>query len=295
MPQYSFDWVDAFTTQAFGGNGCAVVHDAAELEPETCCKLVRETSLVECTFIGPSKVADFRVRYFLASQEIPFAGHPTIASVVSLVDRGLVSAGQITLETGAGIIDIAIDQSSEPGPVITMTQNAPVFGELVPARIVAAVVGVNVDDIVGTPQIVSTGLPFTITVLKDLDALRRAKLNLSNLTAYRTEFLHPEVGLMEPYLLVQEGATEAGDTMSRLLLEPPNPPEDPFTGSATGCAAAYLWHHQMIDVQSYVAEQGHWMGRPGQARVEIMGLPENITGIKVSGQGHILMRGHLLI
>jgi predicted PhzF superfamily epimerase YddE/YHI9 len=59
---YEFDWVDAFTDRAFGGNGCAVVHQGAGLGSETCMAYVRETSLVECTFTGPSKVADVRVR-----------------------------------------------------------------------------------------------------------------------------------------------------------------------------------------------------------------------------------------
>ena len=64
--EYQCDWVDAFTDQAFGGNGCAVVHDALDLQDEQCRAFVRETSLTECTFVGASQTADFRVRYFLA-------------------------------------------------------------------------------------------------------------------------------------------------------------------------------------------------------------------------------------
>ena len=68
MTSYEFDWVDAFTDQPFGGNGCAVVHDAGALTGETCRAFVRGTSLVECTFLEPSEVTDIKVRYFLASQ-----------------------------------------------------------------------------------------------------------------------------------------------------------------------------------------------------------------------------------
>ena len=42
MPEYSFDWVDAFTETPFGGNACAVVHAAADLDVETRLKLVRK-------------------------------------------------------------------------------------------------------------------------------------------------------------------------------------------------------------------------------------------------------------
>ena len=91
---FDFDWVDAFTDQVFGGNGCAVVHGGAGLPDELCMAYVRETSLVECTFTGPSEVADFKVKYYLASREIPFAGHPTIATVAALRHRGLIGEGR---------------------------------------------------------------------------------------------------------------------------------------------------------------------------------------------------------
>jgi len=73
------------------------------------------------------------------------------------------------------------------------------------------------------------------------------------------------------------------------------PPEDPFTGSATGAAASYLWAKGMIDGPQYVAEQGHGMGRPGQARVELLGPPDAIIGVKVAGRAHVLMSGDLLL
>ena len=55
MP-YLFDWVDAFTTQPFGGNGCVVVHDAADLSIDNRLRLVKETSLAECAYVVPSDV-----------------------------------------------------------------------------------------------------------------------------------------------------------------------------------------------------------------------------------------------
>ena len=66
---YQTDWVDAFASEPLAGNGCAVVHDAGNLSDEICIKFVRETSLSECTFVEPSKKADVKVRYFLASGE----------------------------------------------------------------------------------------------------------------------------------------------------------------------------------------------------------------------------------
>lgn len=294
MTRHSFDWVDAFTAEAFGGNACAVVYDAEGIDRETRMRLVRETSLSECAYIVPSDKADFGARYYLAYDEIPMAGHPTIATVRSLLSRGLVGPGRFTLEVGAGVLPIEVVME-DGDPVITMTQMAPEFGETCDPATIAGIYGLEPGDILGTPRIVSTGTPFCIAVLRDREALRRARMNPDALARFRQSAAHGLAGIMEPFLVTLEGATAAGDTFSRLLLAPPMPPEDPFTGSATGCMAAYLWHHGLIDRPAFIAEQGHDMGRPGQASVEVLGPPDAITGIKVGGKGVVLMTGELAL
>ncbi len=284
--RYDFDWVDAFSARAFGGNGCAVVHGGAELSDETCMAYVRETSLVECTFTGPSEVADVRVRYFLASREIPFAGHPTIATVAALRDRGLMTEDTITLETGAGLVRVTVVDG-----LIEMTQVAPEFGAFADPELVAAAVSLPVDAIVGQPQRVSTGLPFCITVLRDRASLEAAQLDIPALTRLGEAMGAEGIDMMEPFLVTLDGATAEGDTFSRLLMAPPSPPEDPFTGSATGAMAAYLWRHGLMEADRFIAEQGHGLGRPGQAVVTRVGPAEAPSGIRVAGRGYVLMRG----
>ncbi len=286
MTDFNFDWVDAFSGRAFGGNGCAVVHGGAHLPEAVCTAYVRETSLVECTFTGPSDVADVKVRYFLASREIPFAGHPTIATVAAMRDRGLIAGDSITLETGAGIVPVTLE-----GDLISMTQVAPEFGPFADPALVAAAVSLPVEAIVGHPQKVSTGLPFCVTVLRDRAALEAAELNLEALAALGQSLGADGIDMMEPFLVVLEGATEAGDTFSRLLMAPPSPPEDPFTGSATGAMASYLWRHGLMEKAEFAAEQGHGLGRPGQARVARVGPADAIEGVQVEGEGFVLMRG----
>jgi PhzF family phenazine biosynthesis protein len=282
---YDFDWVDAFCDRAFGGNGCAVVHQGAELSDDICMAYVRETSLVECTFTGPSDVADVRVRYFLASREIPFAGHPTIATVAAMRARGLIGDGPLVLETGAGLVPVTVQ-----GSRVTMTQIAPQFGVQVDPTLVAAVGGVTADDIISPPQLVSTGLPFVITVLKDRATLERLSFNPKALADLSVE-MGSGTDMMEPFWCALEGFTDAGDTAARLLLAPPSPPEDPFTGSATGAMASYLWAQGLIDAPEFTAEQGHGLGRPGQAQVRVLGPRDVITGVEVAGDGFVLMSG----
>jgi len=148
-----------------------------------------------------------------------------------------------------------------------------------------------VDAIVGQPQKVSTGLPFCITVLKDHTALTAAQLDLKALAKVGQVLGADGIDMMEPFLVVLQGATPFGDTYARLLLAPPSPPEDPFTGSATGAMGAYLWRHEMMNKDTFIAEQGHGMGRPGQAQVTRVGPAEAMTGIRVAGKGFVLMRG----
>ncbi|WP_299647932.1 PhzF family phenazine biosynthesis protein [uncultured Tateyamaria sp.] len=287
---FDVDWVDAFTDKAFGGNGCAVVHDGAGLDDATCMEFVRETSLVECTFTGPSDVADIRVRYFLASRQIPFAGHPTVATVAALRHRGLISHGPLTLETGAGIVPVEMSGTS-----VRMTQIAPTFGARPDAALVAAVGGLSADDIIHPPRVTSTGLPFTITVLKDRATLERAQFNLGAFQTYLEALGVHGTDVMEPFWCTLEGATDQGDTFARLLMAPPSPAEDPFTGSATGAMAAYLWSEGLIESPNFVAEQGHGLGRPGQAKVEVLGPRDAIAGVVVEGRAHVLMSGTLYL
>lgn len=287
---FEFDWVDAFTDQAFGGNGCAVVHGGAVLTDAVCTGYVKETSLVECTFTGPSDVADFRVKYYIASREIPFAGHPTVATVVALRHRGMIGTGPVTLETGAGVVNVEVGEDA-----VTMTQIAPLFGPTVSPEVVASVGGLAPEDIIGTPQIVSTGLGFCITVVRDRAALARVELDLDAMERFAKAIGQDNIDMTEPFWITLEGATAKGDTFARLLMAPPSPPEDPFTGSATGAAGAYLWAKGLIDAPQFVAEQGHGMGRPGQALVEVLGPRDAITGVRVGGQGRVIMSGDVFM
>jgi len=72
--EFEFDWVDAFTDAPFCGNGCVVVHGAAEISLKDRLALVRETSLAECAYLVPSEKADFGVRYYLAIRKFRWPG-----------------------------------------------------------------------------------------------------------------------------------------------------------------------------------------------------------------------------
>lgn len=279
-------WADAFTTQRLAGNPCAVVFDAAEIPVEQRLAFTRETRLSECSFIVPSDKADFGARYYLASREIPIAGHPTVATAAAL-DRVGALAGRerFTLELGGGVVTVEVDRASAE-PVYTMTQPAPVFGDEHPAERIAPLLSLQPEDILGTPQTVSTGNAFCVTWLTGHEALSRVSLDHEAVRAAQEAY-----DFWEPFPFVTSGFTAAGDTAARLQLLPPEPAEDPFTGSATGAMAAYAWARGLLPGAQFTAEQGHPIGRPGTASVEVLGEPTAITGVKVGGPAVIVMDG----
>jgi trans-2,3-dihydro-3-hydroxyanthranilate isomerase len=289
---YAFLQIDAFTTRPLGGNPCAVLLDTDDLDDATMLALAREMNLSETAFVRRSEIADFGVRYFTPAEEIPLAGHPTIATTYALWEWGrLKLTGPVTrfmLELRVGPIPIEV--YAEDGQIkhIVMSQKPPKFlsvydrGEVLPAF------GLSPDDALpGVPiQTVSTGTPQLMIPLRSQEALRRA---YPNPAAYAR--LRAASDFFSPHLFCLEGATKAGQTFARHFGLPPDSSEDPFTGSATGGMAAYLWHYKLIDKPRFVAEQGHWLNRPGSATVEVIGPPEAIETVKVGGSAVTVIRG----
>ena len=290
--EFDFDWVDAFSQKPFCGNGCAVFYDDGILPDQSCLDIVRETSLVECTFLSSSDIADFRVRYFLSDKEIPFAGHPTIATAMSLISRGKHDNNNLVFETSAGLIHVEVSWSGDQIK-ISMTQPAPRFGPKIDKKILSKIGGIPEDSILCEPQVVSTGLPFPIVVVDSLDTIKKVKIDFLALDKLRSTI--PENILMEPFWVCLTPPRGNGITFSRLLLQSSGRSEDPFTGSATGAMAAYLWDNKLIQTPAFNAHQGDFLGRPGEAEVKVLISSGNITGVKVTGSAYVLMTGKLKI
>ena len=59
--------------------------------------------------------------------------------------------------------------------------------------------------------------------------------------------------------------------------------------------AAYLWQYGLIESPTFIAEQGHWMGRPGKAHVEVIGPSEDIEAVKVGGLAVTVLKGQFTV
>jgi trans-2,3-dihydro-3-hydroxyanthranilate isomerase len=296
MSAYPFFQVDAFTTQALAGNACAVLFDTDEFDDERMLALAREMNLSETAFVRRSAVADFGVRYFTPAEEIPLAGHPTIATTMALIHAGRLKLGGeqtlIHLELRDGPLPVEIIARQGQVERIIMTQKTPLFLRTYRVEDVLPVFGLSPED--GLPsvpiQTVSTGTPQLMIPLRDHDALRRAQMDFA---AYAR--LREASDFFSPHLFCLGGVTPAGTTFARQFGIPPDTLEDPATGSATGGMAAYLWRYRLIERPTFLAEQGHWMKRPSQIYVEVIGSPDAIETVKIGGSAVVILQGEVLL
>jgi trans-2,3-dihydro-3-hydroxyanthranilate isomerase len=296
MTSFPFYQVDAFTSYPLGGNPCAILFDTDALDDATMLAIAREMNLSETAFVRRSTSADFGVRYFTPAEEIPLAGHPTIATTFALVDSGRLKLSAehttIQLELKHGPIPVEIYRQGAQVQRLVMTQRKPQFLSIHDPARVLPVFGLQLEDALpGAPiQTVSTGTPQLMLPLRSLEALRRARLDVAAYEQFRNQS-----DFFSPHLFCLEGVTPAGKTFARHFGTPPDLMEDPFTGSATGGMAAYLWRYHLIEEPAFIAEQGHWMNRPGQGTAEVIGARDDIQTVKVGGSAVTVLRGELTL
>jgi trans-2,3-dihydro-3-hydroxyanthranilate isomerase len=288
--------IDAFTRTSYGGNPCAVVFDADDLSEGAMQAMALEMNLSETAFVMTSDVADLRARYFTPVVEIPLAGHPTIATIYALIVSGRLPAPgpkfTIQLQLEAGVIPVEITSADSELPLITMSQIKPEFLRSYDPKEILPLFGLEEEDaLVDAPiMTVSTGTPQLMIPLNSLESLKRAQPDIPR---YKSAL--EDGDFFSPHLFVLQGVTEGGDTFARHFGLPPDTPEDPFTGSATGGMAAYLWSQGLLDQPNFIAQQGHWMGRPGEAYVEVIGPRDAIETVRVGGYAAEVMRGEILV
>lgn len=286
--RYEYLLIDAFTRERFAGNPCAVVLNADGLDGPTMQRIAREMNLSETAFVVPSSRADVGVRYFTPLQEMPLAGHPTIATAHALLERGLLRpSARVTFEMPAGII--AVDLHEIAGaPGYTMTQPAPAFLRTYDRAWIARGLGLTRADLDAAlePRTVSTGAPMLMVALASRAALDRAQPDRPKLFADSTR------DFMSVHTFVRDDDAPFA-FLARHFSPPGDVAEDPVTGSACGAMAAYAWSCGTIDRSTFRVGQGLHVGRLGTVYIEVLGTPQAITGVRVGGHAITVARGEL--
>jgi PhzF family phenazine biosynthesis protein len=250
-----FRQVNVFSAEGYLGNPLAVVHDSEGVSDDEMRRFANWTNLSETTFLLPPTdpaVADYRVRIFTPSEELSFAGHPTIGSAHAWLEAGGVprQPDEVVQECPAGLVRVRRGErlAFAAPPVV---REGPVTGEE-RARLVRALALAD-DDIVDARWI-DNGPGWVGVLLRDAAAVLAVRPDWA-------EFGDLEVGVVGGYPEGSECAVEV-----RAFCPSIGVVEDPVTGSLNASIGQWLAGDRLPT--SYVASQGTMLGRRGRVYVE---------------------------
>jgi trans-2,3-dihydro-3-hydroxyanthranilate isomerase len=317
LRRFAFVQMDVFSAKPLEGNPLAVFTDGRGLSDAEMQAVAREMNLSETTFILPRSAAvehrhGVRVRIFTPQEELPFAGHPTLGTAMVLRNLGRVrsierrtatqpkSAGlprvpatrqeQVLLQLKVGKIPVTFRE--EEGKVFgEMRQRDPEFGSIHEAKTVARLAGLKARDIVSDLPIetVSTGVAFAIVPVKSCQALSELQLDWKAASGYLREGSDAQLF----YFVTRETKDPAARLHARMLF---GNGEDPATGAAAGCAAAWMVRHGVAQPDEQVLiEQGLEARRPSRIFVRAGMTGERVTNVRVAGHAVEVLRGELVL
>lgn len=273
-----YEIVDVFTGRVFTGNPLAVVFDAEQLTAKQMQAIAAEFNLSETVFVlSPvSEEADYRVRIFTPSTELPYAGHPSVGVAVTLARHGEIPTGEVVQECGAGLLPVEVE-----GQFATLTGAQPTLGvELDPAPLLAAT-GLRADDLAGTPRAAGAGIEFPYLPVQT-EAVARAV----NRPAPET-----------PTVYVFSYDQQRRFAHARLFATGLGVPEDPATGSAALGLGAYLAAAGWVPsdgVTTYVVQQGAEINRPSHLECTVDVADGAAVRARVRGQVLPVAKGELI-
>jgi PhzF family phenazine biosynthesis protein len=251
--QRAFAQIDVFTTTPYHGNPVAVVLDAAGLDAEAMQRFAHWTNLSETTFVLPPSTpeADYRVRIFTPTLELPFAGHPTLGTCHAWLRAGGAPRGDavIVQECGAGLVPIRRTPDGLAFAAPPLIRSGPVEDAVVDEIVTA--LGIGRGDVVDAAW-ADNGPGWVALLLESAEAV----------LAVRPGFVDLDVGLVGPH---PAGAAEAFEVRAFFPKDGATA-EDPVTGSLNASLAQWLLGSGRASAP-YVARQGTALGRSGRVHV----------------------------
>ena len=271
---------DVFSPTPYQGNGLAVVVDADGLTDAQMQRFAAWTNLAETTFLltPTNPTADYRVRIFTPSREMPFAGHPTLGTCASWLHCGGIpkTAGLVRQECGVGIVEIDVSKR----PILSFGAPATTSKQMDPAHRaeIMRVLDIPVDAVMNTAELCNGPI-------WQLFELRHAAQVLA-LDSSRVRWpTFKSIGLIAPHSPGSECDYEV-----RMLAPSSGMSEDPITGSLNAAIAKWLLASGRLE-KPYLVAQGTNIGRTGRVTV----TPAGSDAAWIGGAVHILIEGKVHI
>ncbi len=292
-----FYTLDVFTDRTFGGNPLAMFPDATKIPESALQSIALELNLSETVFVYPPTDPKHtrRVRIFTPVFEMPFAGHPTVGCAFALAALGeipLEGETRIVLEEGVGPVPVLVrGEFKRPTFAQLSVAKLPETGPPPPGRThLAEMLSLDPSDILGgmaAPQAISCGFPFLIVPLRDLDAVRRARVRMDQWDSALKSYWAPDV------MVFARDAVREGVIRARVFVPGQGIIEDPATGSAVAALGGYLAARESAPSGnfSYVVEQGFEIKRPSILELEVDKAEGEVTAVRVGGSAVMVSEG----
>lgn len=269
-----FRQVDVFTTEPGLGNGLAVVLDGDGLSTEAMQRFATWTNLSETTFVvaSPDPAADYAVRIFTPTAEIPFAGHPTLGTCHAWLEAGGVPRDPATVvqHCGSGLVDVRRTAHGLAFREPPMLRWGPV--DEADLERVAVALAIGRDEILDATWC-DNGPGWMAVRLANATRVLEVAIGPS---------LHVDLGIVGLYPTGSAAALEVRAAWP----EHGSIVEDPATGSLNAAVARWLVDQGLVR-PPYVATQGSAIGRA--ARFEITRDPDGV--LLVGGRSLTLVAG----
>ncbi|MBL7663308.1 PhzF family phenazine biosynthesis protein [bacterium] len=295
---YLFYVVNAFANQPFYGNPAGVFPSAKGLSDEQMQAIAKQLNLVETVFVLPAteQGIDFQLRYFTPHQELPLAGHPTVATWSALASGGHIDLSNKQVfqqQTKRGIQTIELEQIGESVRVL-MQQPEPKFLGVVEQRSrVAEIFSLKEEDLLpGLPvEAIDTGLGHIVFGVNSLDALMRVRRNIAPLKQLCAEY-----NVAEAQIYCEETYDAALSLHTRNIC-PREGIEDPACGVGNSALLAYLMKNKVYSERTVEinAEQGHVEKMPSTIYVRGSFDNQGKIALAIGGTGVLMVKGEFFV
>lgn len=248
-----FRQVDVFTATPYRGNPVAVVLAGALISDIAMQRFANWMNLSETTFVLPPTEpdADYKVRIFTPSVELPFAGHPTLGTCHAWLEAGGMPKDSETIvqECGAGLVSVRRTDHGLAFAAPPLSKSGPVD----PDELEAIADDLNIDpDRIVDAEWTDNG-PGWVSVLLD---------GADELLKVQPRSTHRYVGLVAPQPEGKDTALE----VRAFFPKDGTTAEDPVTGSLNAGLAMWLTKTGRATTP-YSAAQGTALGRAGRIHV----------------------------
>ena len=267
--------VDAFTSRPLEGNQLGVFLDGRPLDEEQMLRLTREMNFAETVFLLPRRSeGDVAIRIFTPGGELPFAGHPVLGT--AFVVATALDANSVTLETGAGLVPIALERDGDRITFGRMRQPIPTWEPFDHSDELLAALGVGAS---GLPiELYRNGPTHVFVALENETAVGRIRPDMTRLT---------DLGIAANCF-----AGNGRKWKTRVFYPAAGLAEDAATGSAAGPLAVHLARHGRIAFgQEIEIRQGEEINRPSHLYARASGTADRIESVEVGGSAQIVATG----